>query len=185
MAGLKKGLAALVAIIVLPALGWKASAQYATSLSLGSFHSPKGIGLCLETQQEASFFDSYNIIADMFGVLRGDYSTPGIKATYYRNIIIKHRHGTYHDSDFYAGPGVTAGYVRDIHQPFSAVAGMAGVMGYRLYFDSKRITICMEAGLDLALELNRNNRFRNINLTIYKSGYIHTFYPQVRILYRL
>ncbi len=62
---------------------------------------------------------------------------------------------------------------------------MAGVMGYRLYFDSKRITICMEAGLDLALELNRNNRFRNINLTIYKSGYIHTFYPQVRILYRL
>ncbi len=88
MAGLKKGMAALVAIMVLPALGWKASAQYATSLSLGSFHSPKGIGLCLETQQEASFFDSYNIIADMFGVLRGGLFHSGHKS----HVLPQHHH---------------------------------------------------------------------------------------------
>ena len=185
MAGRKEVAAALVAFLLLPALAWRASAQEPNSLSLGTFHSPKGLGLCVESQQESTSFDSFNLIADMFGILRGEYSSPGIKATYYRNIILKQHKGDGYLADFYAGPGVTAGYVRDIHEPFSAVAGMAGVIGGRFYFDRKRIVICIEAGMDLALELNRNNRFRNIDLTIYKSGILHTFYPQIRILYRL
>lgn len=185
MAGRKEAVAALVAFLLLPALAWRASAQEFNSLSLGTFHSPKGLGFCVETQQESDSFDSVDIIADMFGILRGDYSSPGIKATYYRNIILKQHQGDGFLADFYAGPGVTAGYVRDIHEPFSAVAGMAGVIGGRFYFDRKRVVICMEAGMDLALELNRNSRYRNVNLTIYKSGILHTFYPQVRILYRL
>lgn len=185
MAGIKEVAAALVAFFLLPALAWRASAQEPNTLSLGTFHSPKGIGLCLETQKEASSFDSIDIIVDMFGILRGEYSSPGIKATYYRNIILRQYESDGCMADFYAGPGVTAGYVRDIHEPFSAVAGMAGVIGGRFSFNNKKVVICLEAGMDLALELNRNNRFRNINLTLYKSGILHTFYPQIRILYRL
>ena len=185
MAGRKKALTLLVALLVLPTSVWQASAQDFKSLSLGTFHSPKGLGLCIESQQEEKSFDSFDIIVDTFGILRGDYSTPGIKATYYRGIILKHRHREDYDADFYAGPGVTAGYVRDIHEPFSAVAGMSGVIGGRLYFDSKRLVVCFEAGLDLALELNRNNRYRNIDLTLYEAGIYHVFYPQVRILYKL
>jgi len=185
MAGRKEALKLWITLLVLPALAWQAPAQELKSLALGTFHSPKGLGLCIESQQEDKSFDSLDIVADAFGILRGDYSTPGIKATYYRGIILKHRHGEDCDADFYAGPGVTAGYVRDIHEPFSAVAGMSGVIGGRLYFDRKRLVVCMEAGLDLALELNRNNRYRNIDLSLYKAGIYHVFYPQVRILYRL
>ena len=185
MAGRKKALTLLVALLILPASAWLAPAQDFKSLSLGTFHSPKGLGLSIESQQEEKSFDSLDIIIDTFGILRGDYSTPGFKATYYRGIILKHRHTEDYDADFYAGPGVTAGYVRDIHEPFSAVAGMAGVIGGRLYFDRKKLVICFEAGLDLALELNRNNRYRNIDLTLYEAGIYHVFYPQVRILYRL
>lgn len=185
MAGRKEVIAAVVALLMLPALAWQAPAQEFKSLSLGTFHSPKGLGFCIESQQEYKSFDSFDIIADMFGLLRGDYSTPGIKATYYRGIILMHRHGEECDADLYAGPGVTAGYVRDIHEPFSTVAGMAGVIGGRLYFDRKRLVVCMEAGMDLAMELNRNNRYRNIDLTLYQAGIYHIFYPQVRILYRL
>lgn len=185
MAGRKKAMTLLIALLILPVLAWQAPAQESKSLSLGTFHSPKGLGLCVESQQEQSSFDSFDIIADTFGILSGDYSTPGIKATYYRGIIISHRHNDGCETDFFAGPGVTAGYVRDIHEPFSAVAGMAGVIGSRLYFDRKRLVVCFEAGLDLALELNRNNRYRNIDLKLYESGIYHVFYPQVRILYRL
>ena len=185
MAGRKEALTLLIALLILPVSAWQAPAQDFKSLSLGTFHSPKGLGVCIETQQEDNSFDSMDIIADTFGILRGDYSTPGIKATYYRGIILKQRHGEDCDAAFYAGPGVTAGYVRDIHEPFSAVAGMAGVIGGRLYFDRKRLVVCMEAGLDLALELNRNNRYRNIDLKLYEAGIYHVFYPQIRILYRL
>lgn len=185
MAGRKEVAAALVAFFLLPALAWRASAQEPNTLSLGTFHSPKGIGLCLETQKESSSFDSIDIIVDMFGILRGEYSSPGIKATYYRNIILRQFESDGCQADLYAGPGVTAGYVRDIHEPFSAVAGMAGVIGGRLYFNRKRLVVCMEAGLDLALELNRNNRYRNIDLKLYEAGIYHVFYPQIRILYRL
>lgn len=185
MAGRKEALKLWVTLLILPALALHSPAQDFNSLSFGTFHSPKGLGLCIEAQQEEGSFDSLDIIADMFGILRGDYSTPGIKASYYRNIVLKHHHGDGCDADFYAGPGVTAGYVRDIHEPFSAVAGMSGVIGGRMYFSNKKLVICMEAGMDIALELNRNNRYRNIDLSLYKAGIYHVFYPQVRILYRM
>jgi hypothetical protein len=185
MAGRKGLKTLLILIIALTALGWKAPAQDINSFSVGSFHSPKGLGICLENQQEQEYFDSFNLISDFFGILRGEYTKPGIKATYYRNIVLKHYDKEDFSADLYAGPGVTAGYVRDIHEPFSAVAGMAGVAGGRLYFDKKRVVVCLEAGLDLALELNRNNRYKNTNLTVYKSGIYHAFYPQIRILYRI
>lgn len=185
MAGRTEAFKLWIVLMILPALALKAPAQDFKSLSLGSFHSPKGLGLCIESQMDDTSFDSLDIIADMFGILRGDYYTPGIKATYYRGIVLRRRQGDGFEADFYAGPGVTAGYVRDIHEPFSAVAGMSGVIGERLYFDSKRLVICLEAGMDLALELNSNNRYHKIDLSIYQAGIYHIFYPQIRILYKL
>lgn len=185
MTGWTKAFPLIIAAFLLSALAKEASAQEAKSLSIGTFHSPKGLGVCFEVQQESRFFDSFDLIADMFGIMKGDYSTPGIKATYCRDIILKHYHHDEYKLDLYAGPGVTAGYVRDVHEPFSIVAGMAGSAGCRLYFDSRRLIIYMELGLDLAAEINRNNRFGNTDLDIYKSGILHTFYPQVRILYKL
>ena len=185
MKGRMPAMSLLVAAIIMPALALKAPAQDAKSLSFGSFHSPKGIGLCMEFQQEQAYFDTFDIIADMFGILNGDYSRPGYKATYCRDIILKHFHQDEYKLDLYAGPGVTAGYVRDIHEPMSIIAGLSGSAGCRLFFDSRRLVINLELGLDLAAEINRNNRFKNIDLDIYKSGILHMFYPQVRILYKL
>lgn len=185
MKGNSGALSLLTALILMPALALNAPAQDTASLGLGTFHSPKGIGVCMEFQQEPSSFDSFDIVADMFGILQGSYSKPGIKATYCRDIVLKHFHHDDYKLDLYAGPGVTAGYVRDIHEPFSYVAGMTGSAGCRLYFDKKKLIVYLELGLDVAAEINRNNRFRNIDLNIYKSGIYHAFYPQVRILYRL
>lgn len=178
-------LSLLTALFFVPALALKAPAQDFKSFSLGSFQSPKGIGASFEIQKEPNFFDSYDIITDMFGILKGDYSRPGFKATYCRGIILRQFIHDEYTADLYAGPGVTAGYVRDIHEPFSLVAGMTGAAGCRLYFDSRRLVVHIELGVDLAAEFNRNNRFKRIDLDIYKSGLLHFFYPQVRLLYRL
>lgn len=185
MTGRNGAISLLMAFLLMPMLACEAPAQERASFGLGSFNSPKGIGACLEFQEEPSSFDSFDIIADMFGIFNGRYSKPGIKATYCRNIILKQFGHDEYNLDLYAGPGVTAGYVRDIHEPFSVVAGMAGSAGCRLSFDKKKVIICMELGLDIAAEINRNNRFGNIDLILYKSGIYHAFYPQVRILYRL
>lgn len=185
MTGRTCAISLLAALILMPMLAWEAPAQDAVSMSLGTFHSPKGLGACLEFQSEPTSFDSFDIIADMFGILRGDYSKPGIKATYCRDIILKHFHHDEYKLDLYAGPGVTAGYVRDIHEPYSIVAGMTGAAGCRLFFDKRRLVVYLELGLDIAAEFNRNNRYGTIDLTLYKSGIYHVFYPQVRILYRL
>ena len=185
MKGRVPAVSLLIAALLLPALAWKAPAQDVKSLSIGTFHSPKGIGLCMESRQESASFDTFDIIADMFGILNGSHSKPGIKATYCRDIILKHFDHDEYDLDLYAGPGVTAGYVRDINEPLSLVAGMTGSAGCRLFFDSRRVVVCIELGLDLAAEVNRNNRFRNVDLTIYKSGILHTFYPQIRLLWQL
>lgn len=185
MKGRVPALSLLIAAIIMPALAMEASAQGAKSFSIGTFQSPKGIGVCWELQQDLEFFDSFDIIADMFGILNGDYSRPGYKATYCRDIILKHFHHDEYKLDLYAGPGITAGYVRDIHEPLSIVAGLAGSGGCRLFFDNKRLIVYLEIGLDLAAEVNRNNRYKTIDLDIYKSGIVHAFYPQVRILYKL
>ena len=185
MTGRTPAISLLIAAFLLPALAWKAPAQDAKSLSIGTFHSPKGLGLCMEVWQESTSFDTFDIIADMFGVLNGSHSKPGIKATYCRDIVLKHIVREEYDLDLYAGPGITAGYVRDINEPLSFVAGMTGSAGCRLFFDSRRVVVCFELGVDLAAEVNRNNRFRNVDLNIYKSGILHSFYPQVRLLWQL
>ena len=185
MTGKVKANILILTLLILPVLGCQAPAQEVKSLTFGTFHSPKGLGICLGVQQEASSFDSFDVIADMFGILSGDYTRPGVKATYYRGIILKHREGTEFSTDLYAGPGVTAGYVRDIHEPLSIVAGMSGVAGGRLLFERKRLIINFEAGMDLALELNRNNRYKKTDLKLYQAGIFHIFYPQIRIQYMI
>ena len=92
----------------------------------------------METQLDQSSFDSIDVIADIFGILRADYSTPGIKATYYRGIVLdKRRHDGY-DWDFYAGPGVMAGYGTGVNKNDEKVAapflGAAAQLGLEYTF---------------------------------------------------
>lgn len=158
------------------------SAQDINSFSLGTFHSPKGIGISMEMNSDSQSFDSLTLLADMHGVLTGEHSSPGIKLVYTRDIIFRHFDKQDYFVDLYAGPGITAGYIRDINEPFSFVAGLSGVAGARFSF-LRNLSIDIELCTDLALELNRNNRFRSLNLKIYKSGYYHIFFPQLRIHY--
>lgn len=169
-------------LFLLPAFSSNVSAQDFSRFSAGTFHSPKGFGICLEAQSDSLSFDAVSLIADMHGVLTGEHPRPGVKFTYTRNIIIKHFDKEGYFVDLYAGPGVTAGYARDISKPLCFIAGLSGAAGSRFTF-SKNLSINVELCADIAIELCRNSIYNTLDLSLYKSGLYHFIFPQLRLHY--
>lgn len=174
---------AVFALLFMSLACQKSSAQEANALCIGTFHSPKGFGLSVQTQPERPSFDSVSLIADLRGVISGDSGKPGIKLTYTRDIIFAHRDYDGMGLDLYAGPGLTAGYVHDQAETLHPIAGVSGVWGGRFTFD-RHFTINLEFGCDLAYRMSKNERYGNIDLSTYKSGLYHIYYPQLLIHWR-
>ncbi len=171
-------------VLALVVSGVAAAAQDSSSIRLGAFQSPKGIGICAEFQSHDGSFDSITFDADMFGIIIGTYSRPGYKATYTHNVIIsKYDRGDCR-LEVYAGPGLTAGYARDISKTYSTIAGLSGVTGMRFLF-SRRVSVNLEIGADLAFTINKDSRYGMNKLSLYKAGLLHFFYPQIRIEWAL
>lgn len=172
-----------MAILLSSATAFKAGAQDGHSFSLGTFHSPKGFGFCAETVKDSLSFDAFTLIADMHGVLTGEHPRPGVKFTYTRNIVFKSIDKGNYIIDLYAGPGVTAGYLRDMHKSYGFMAGLSCLSGARYSFPTN-LSVSIELCADIALEINRNQRHSSYELSLYKSGICHAFFPQLRIQYR-
>lgn len=156
-----------------------------TSPEYGLASSPRGIGLALMTQKSPAYFNSYSLVADLNGVLSGKRPFPGLKGTYVYDVILK-EFTVENDVSacFYAGPGLVAGYVRDTDKPFGVVSGLAGNTGVR--FDFKRgVSILAECQADIAVYLSRNQRYGNIDLTLYNAGVVRSFYPHIKIMFKL
>lgn len=179
--GVRTALLSIV-FILCTTCGSLASAQEHSPFSIGTFHSPKGFGICMETKADSLSFDALSLIADMHGVLTGEHPRPGAKFTFTRNIIIKHFDKDGYFVDIYAGPGLTTGYARDFHKPLCLIAGLSGIAGSRFSF-SRNLSVNIELCTDIALEMYRDNIYGNLNLSIYKSGIYHTIFPQLRIHY--
>lgn len=171
-----------LAIMLLSAAGFSVKAQDVSGMSLGSFHSPKGFGVCIDTAVDSLSFNAFTLTADMHGVLTGEHSRPGVKFTCTRNFILRHFDKEYYMVDLYAGPGVTAGYLRDIHKPYGLMAGLSCLAGSRFSFPTN-FSVSIELCADIALEINRNQIYGNFDLSLYKSGLFHAFFPQLKIMY--
>ncbi len=146
--------------------------------ALGSIHSPKGVGVCADLDHESGAFASFSLTADLIDILDGRSSTPGIKATYHHNAVLKDwADGKY---ELYMGPGLTAGRVRDMHNHFGLMAGLSGDAGLRVHCNHS-ILVSIEWQVDFALQFK--NRF-NPNMSLYSAGFQHSYYPHLRIQYR-
>ncbi len=171
-----------LAIMLLPVTGFSVKAQDAVGMSLGTFHSPKGFGISIDNVVDSISFNAFTLIADMHGVLTGEHPRPGVKFTYTRNFILRHFDKEYYVVDLYAGPGVTAGYLRDIHKSYGLMAGLSCLAGSRFSFPTN-FSVSIELCADIALEINRNQRYGNVDLSLYKSGLFHAYFPQLKIHY--
>ena len=175
--------ALVLAVLAVSAPSHRASAQAFNALNAGTYQSPKGFGLSLQVQNDSVSFDALTVVADLRGVIAKGYSTPGIKCTYTRDIIIKHIDREGCGIDFYAGPGLTAGYVHDGGEPFCFIAGMSGVAGGRFSFD-RNFTINLELGGDIALKAGKDYRFNRLKINDYRSGFYYILCPQLLIHWR-
>lgn len=164
--------------------GLAAAAQDIAPIRLGTFQSPKGLGVCAEFQQDPSSFESVTFDADIFGIIIGNYSRPGYKFTYTHDMIVDSYDRGDCALELYAGPGITAGYVRDINKTYSLVAGISGVTGMRFLFE-RRLSVNLEIGADLAFTISKDERYGTNDLSLYKTGLLHFFYPQIRIHWAL
>lgn len=147
-------------------------------LSVGTIHSIKGVGLCADIQHGEEAFSSMALTADLIDIVDGRSSTPGQKFTYHYNVLLS----SPDDGAllFYAGPGVTAGHVRNIDNNFGYMAGMSVDGGARLECMSS-IVLSLELQVDFGLIFKN----RNIpDMSLYKAGFRHSYYPHLRIQYR-
>ena len=81
--------------------------------SVGLFNSPKGFGAQVRFPENDGIFHSALVFVDIYGVPTSRCSNPGIRVNASRNYILSRRQKGEIGMSFYAGPGVTLGYLRD------------------------------------------------------------------------
>ena len=160
----------------------------------GMFHSPKGIG--------GSFrFGGQNalaVYADMEEVYAGRALYPGLRVSWLHPLPLAKKtardgSGAYGTGisaardgsvfTFYAGPGLTGGYVRDKGEWYGFMAGVslgAGVsVGLR-----ERFILSLELEGSAALQLSKNTLLDSWVTHFYRNGWRQALYPQLKIEYR-
>lgn len=143
--------------------------------AMGGIQSPKGVGFSAEFMHDAESFSAFSLTADLLDIISGVSSSPGIKLTYHYNLIGK----TWDDGKYslYAGPGLTTGYVRNLGNHSGFMGGLSCDAGLRVRF-MRSILLSLEFQADLALHSKRLP-----DLALYKAGFIHSYYPHLRIQY--
>ena len=169
---------ALLVILLLAQGSAAASSRNGREWALGGTQSPKGVGVCMDFVHERGAFHSLDLTADLIDILDGRASTPGVKLCFRHNIVFK----DWEDGRYacYAGPGLMAGYVRDMNNHFGFAGGLSADLGFRFHC-ARGLTLAVEWQADFALQFK--NRYRP-NMSLYEAGYRHSYYPHVRILYR-
>ena len=146
----------------------------------GMFHSLKGIGGCFRFGE----LNSLSVYADMEEVYAGRALYPGLRVSYLRPLALAEKKAS--DGSvftFYAGPGVTGGYLRDKGEWYDIMAGIslgAGVtVGLR-----ERFLLSLELEGTAALLVSKNTLLDTWGMRMYRNGYRQAFYPQLKIEYR-
>lgn len=146
-------------------------------VSVGGIQSIRGAGFCADFFHGPDAFSSLALTADLVEILEGNASSPGLKATYHHNLILKRWGGDKYT--LYAGPGLTAGHVRDLRNHLGWMAGLSGDAGLRVRC-LHSITVSLEWQADFALQFK--NRYKQ-DLSLYRAGIARSYHPYLRIQY--
>ena len=167
--------------------------------SLGIFNSPKGFGAEVRFPERGGAFHMARVFVDIYGVATSRCSYPGYRAIFSRQYILGQRQFDGGKATLYAGPGITAGYVRDhdkgrgvdlsslVSDNEGFVLALNGDIGCRFDF-GRLISLDLSFATDLGLHMRRNENepdFFALNASIYNNGLIQTICPQLSIIFNL
>lgn len=167
--------------------------------SLGLYNSVKGFGAVVRTAPSEGIFHSACAFIDIYGVPTSRCSYPGIRVNASRYYTLGQSARGDINYRFYAGPGVTAGYVRDhdkgrgidLVSLFGDNEGVALALsggGGCLFDFGGRVCLDLSLTADIGVHIRRNEDERGYfapSLSIYNNGLIQALYPQLTILFKL
>lgn len=184
----------LLSIWLLVAFCLPAGAQEA-----GFFNSPKGFGAQYRFAETDGVFHTATAFVDIYGVPTSRCSFPGYRFNFSRQYVFREiEHGDV-SYKFYAGPGISAGVVRDHDKGrgfdlTSLISGNPGFMfaisgdiGCRFDFGRKlALDLSFTADAGIHARVNEKERvFTATSLSVYNNGLLQFLYPQLTILYKL
>lgn len=167
--------------------------SHAQRTSFGVYNSLKGIGAEVEIPNGGNEFTSLVAFAEIYGIPTGRCDKPGVKVRFSHNYVFK----TFEEEStvfmLYAGPGVSAGYMRDFEvgrridktltltRNPGVMAALSGSFGCRFSFES-RIALDLSFTADLGIHARRDEELHNIDVRMYRNGLMQSFYPELSIL---
>lgn len=173
----------VLALLILLTTHLLANAQESETLFSGGLtQSPKAVGICASIDKH-DHISSFSIVADLYKVLNGENGLPGVKMNYtvdlpiYQTISAKGNRYIW-----YAGPGVTAGVVRDFQSVMGVIGGLRGNVGFRTIFRD-HFVVAAGFSADIAFHARQSAEKGTIEMKFYKNGVFRTMYPEVRLEY--
>lgn len=148
--------------------------------SLGAEFSFTGIGLGFLMPSGGNTFHSISVEMDMPDVLRGETGIPGMRASYVTDFVFASADYGSFAVRWFAGPGFTAGYVRDIGSDFGFMAGICGNAGAEFSFKVPvSITLCVVP----VIAAHATAGDTDMSLEIYRYGLLQAVSPRLGIRY--
>ena len=163
----------------------------------GITSSKKAFGIYMAEWRDDMSFNSFSLEADLFGVLKGFTSTPGVRLNFSRNYILL----TTGDPaccvyEIYAGPGISSGWVRDYELAYikgepslgfeknpGFFAALSAVFGCTFHFPRK-IDLAASIMMDTGVHLRKDEKLGNLDLSFYRNGIARALEPSLTIMYK-
>lgn len=151
---------------------------------IGTVHSPKGIALFYESGSRAEV-SHFSFSLDFDGIFRGHTKRPGFRLGYQKHFFLpvyRLADGTF--LDFFYGPGMVAGAVRDGGDFQGPMIALRGVIGLRFLFPERPFALGFAFSGDLGVHMQRVAGQNTNVLRLYRGGLRRIWMPEIHLSYR-
>lgn len=147
--------------------------------SVGTTYSLSGIGIMYEHNLNGDCFIETDIRAEMGEVFRNATDIPGISASFSCNFVFKEWKSTNGSAlCAFAGPGISAGIVNDLHKDRGYFFGIKGRVGLEGIFD-RRVSISVSLNPIIGSHLIVREEY--LEMAYYRNGLLNAILPEIGI----
>ena len=149
--------------------------------SVGAAFSFRGISAVYEHRNAEDCFSEVSLTMDIAESAISKYVTPGVMDYVTWNILIYDWISINSNRiDFYAGPGVIAGYCKEYKGDYGPMFGVKGRVGIECTFDRD---ICISLSLNPIIGCHIKVLSESLEMNSYKGGLIGSILPVIGIKY--
>lgn len=148
--------------------------------SVGGIFAFSGIEASYQHDLREDVFLEADAGVDFNGVLSGKTLFPGIRVSCSYSFIFLSKEYESGILNIYAGPGLTAGFVKEHGKGPGYMAGICGNIGLEYRF---RIPVALSFGLSPVFGLHLHMEQTHPHLGVYMEGLEYSLYPRVGIRY--